>query len=536
MFSSQPNHLKFLTINSVELFLGLLFLPILIVFAFVLITGDISSHDSFFIAIVSIWFAGGIYMSLNGTRFILLLVPAFVLLFSFGWYIITQELVKLLQLEFTNLNFEKAHIVLSIIVCLVIYSVVSPQVDRAYAITNSNTPNFDDEWYELMDFARENTSEDAIFNSWWDFGHFFAAIGERGVTFDGASQATPASYWVGHWLMQTDEETAVDVLRMLSCSGNDGYDYVNSLFENRAEGVFAFNLINDLLGLNIDEKREFLQNYSYYSFSETEIDSLLNLVHCEEPNQMLAITSGDMISKAGVWAHWGSWNFTRKYVHAFRNEQTVDEMTEILDISRDEVQTMVDELTEIDRQVRVLNLNRNNLENHWLAPYPSYLEPFSCNLDDGVVVNCNGQFVINLTNMSNISVEGQIIQDLGVSRVIIPNMFEYSITELNNNQELDIVLVPNPQQGSVQILAAQYPLGASMFTRLYYFNGLGTNRFENIKEVNTQTAGKVVMWDVNFNETVSNLPFDISDLIQINESVLNVTEISVNGTIDNTSE
>lgn len=323
---------------------------------------------------------------------------------------------------------------------------------------------------------------------------------------------------------------------MLSCSGNDGYDYVNSLFENRAEGVFAFNLINDLLGLTIDEKRELLQNYSYYSFSNTQIDSLLNLVHCEEPNQMLAITSGDMISKAGVWAHWGSWNFTRKYVHAFRTEQTVDEMSEILDISRDEIQIMVDELDEIDRQVRVLNLNRNNLENQWLAPYPSYLEPFTCNLDGGAIVNCNGQFVINLTNMSNISVEGQIIQDLGVSRVIVPNMFEYSISELNNDKELDIVLVPNPQQGSVQILAAQYPLGASMFTRLYYFNGLGTNRFENIKEVNTQTAGKVVLWDVNFNETASNLPFDISDLIQINESVLNVTEIVVNGTSENISE
>ena len=511
---------KSLTVNSAALFLFLLSLPILIALFFALYNREIPSYNAFFVSITLIWFLGAMYMSLNGTRFILLLVPAFALLFSFGWFHFLNVAIKLLQLEFKSIKTEQFRASLSIVTCVIVYLLMSSQIQGAYTITSSSTPNFDDSWYELMEFAQTNTSENAIFNSWWDFGHFFAAIGDRGVTFDGASQATPASYWVGHWLMQNDEEVAVDVLRMLSCSGNNGYEYTNALFNNSASGVHAFNLINDVMGKNKSEKIQYLENYSHFSFTTEHIDTLVNTIHCKEPNQMLAITSGDMISKAGVWAHWGSWNFTRKYIHSNYNILSVEEMAQNLRVNVSEVQLLVKELQEIDRQVKVLNMNRNNLENQWLAPYPSYVDPFQCQYDTSQnqsLVNCNNQLLINLTNQENITTSGEILQGLDVSRVILPSIFGFNEFELNTKEELDLVIILDPQTNSAQILAAQYPLGSSMFTKLYYFNGLGTSRFDELKTVQTQTAGKVSMWNVNFNES-DDLGIDFSEFITINET------------------
>ena len=501
-----------LTTNYAFIFLGILFLPIMVGLLIRILDEDIKASEVFMISLVSIWFAGGFFMSLNGVRFLLILYPAFVLLFIYGFYRMIVELGKLFKLEFKDMSLKNFTFVFSIFSMLILLSMSYPQLDRAYALTNSNIPNFDDGWYELMDFARENTTDGAIISSWWDFGHFFRAVGQRGVYFDGATQQTPAAYWVGNWLLTDNEERAVNIMRMLSCSLNQGFEYIDRVFveemNDESRGVHAFNVVDELVNLNKEEKIDYLENYSRFNFTQQQIDEIMNLVHCDEPRQTLAVASGDMIGKAGVWAHWGLWDPTKKYVLDNYQRLSVEEMSSILEVNSSEIETMVQELRAIDTRAQNLGVSRTDLRNQWLAPYPSYLgNPFECQFVNEVV-NCQDQFIIDLSNQSNISVQGRLTDSLSVSRLIIPTMFGMQIIELNDREELDIVLTPG--EGRAQLLPAQYPLGTSMFTKLYFLQGYDTTQFDMLKQVQTQTASRVFMYDVNFDEIVQDNGFTIN--------------------------
>ncbi|MCH8519854.1 MAG: hypothetical protein LAT82_03820 [Nanoarchaeota archaeon] len=501
-----------LTVNSPFVFLGLLFLPIMIGLLVRILDEDIKASEVFMISLVSIWFAGGFFMSLNGVRFLLILYPAFVLLFVYGFYRICIELAELLKLEFKGMNIQAFVMIFSVVSMFVFLSVSYPQLDRAYALTNSNIPNFDDGWYELMDFTRDNTTHGAIVSSWWDFGHFFRAVGQRGVYFDGATQQTPAAYWVGNWLLTDDEQRAVNIMRMLSCSLNQGFEYIDELFveemNDQSRGVHAFNVVDELVNLNKEEKSQYLENYSRFNFTQEQINEIMNLVHCDEPRQTLAVASGDMIGKAGVWAHWGLWNPTKKYVLDNYQRLSTQEMSTILELNISEIEQMVQELRSIDTRSQNLGVSRTDLRNQWLAPYPSYLgNPFECQFENEIV-NCQNQFIIDLSNESNISVQGRLTDSLSVSRLIIPTMFGMQVIELNDREELDIVLTPG--DGRAQLLPAQYPLGTSMFTKLYFLQGYDTTQFDMLKQVQTQTASRVFMYDVNFDEIEQDNGFSIN--------------------------
>lgn len=221
-----------------------------------------------------------------------------------------------------------------------------------------------------MEFVQENTSQDTIINSWWDFGHFFAAIGQRGVNFDGATQGTPASYWTGNWLLTDDETRAVNILQMLSCSLNQGFEYSESLIEDNTPGVKSFHLIDTLMNMKTkDDMRTYLQEYENHNFSSEEITTLLDLIHCENPRPMNAITSGDMVSKAGVWGHWGSWNATKKYILDNYNQLSIERIANNLNINVEEVERNVEELNAIDQRARNFGVSRNELQNQCLTLY-----------------------------------------------------------------------------------------------------------------------------------------------------------------------
>lgn len=534
-------NLQDLTINYPIVFLGLLFVPILIGLLVKVFDEDIKTSEVFLIAIIAIWFSGGVFMSLNGARFLLLLAPIFVILVTYGLYRLLFEIVELLKLEFKEINVPSTHLVLSVLVALTLFSISTPQIDRGFAMTNSNIPNFDDGWYELMEFIQSNTSEDAIINSWWDFGHFFTAVGQRGVHFDGATQQTPAAYWVGNWLLTDNELRAVNIKRMLSCSLNQGFEFIDEIFveemNDQSRGVHAFNVVDELMNLTRDEKEEYLQDYERFNFTQEQIDEILHLVHCEEPRQILAITSGDMIGKAGVWAHWGLWNPTKKFVLDNYQRQSVEEMSSILEVNESEISRMVQELQSIDTRAQNLGLSRTDLRNQWLAPYPGYLsQPFECQFQNDIV-NCQNQFLINLTNPNNITTQGRLTDGADVSRIIIPTMFGLETYELNQDEGLDILVTPS--NNMAQLLVAQYPLGTSMFTRLYFLQGFGTTNYDLLKTVNTIPASRVTMWDVNFDETNisssddSGFSIDIGDIIfeeqlpQENENIGEVEEIEI---------
>ncbi len=59
---------------------------------------------------------------------------------------------------------------------------------NSYAVSLSQPPVLDDNWWEALNWIRNNTPECAVIATYWDPGHFITGIAHRPVVFDGATQ------------------------------------------------------------------------------------------------------------------------------------------------------------------------------------------------------------------------------------------------------------------------------------------------------------------------------------------------------------
>lgn len=489
------------TANSKLLFLILIFLPVGIGLLLSLFNEN-NENNIFLSILLSIWVAGTIYMSLNGVRFILLLAPAFAIAFGIGMYKICNFINQIISKEIKTDSKFARNIFGYLIIGVIFLVIYIPMFTQANVISKGTTPNFDDAWYEAMYKIENESDEDAIITSWWDFGHFFAAISNRGVTFDGGSQTTPRAHWVGKLLLENDEQKAHDILRMLVCGGNEAHNtMLNFTTGNAADAVKINKIIYSTFGKNTSTTKEIITNNKYYNYTNEQINEIIELLACENPRENFVITSGDMIGKAGVWAHWGSWDFTKKYVHD--NYKKLDSKTISNNIDENEslIIKYIEELKEIDTKANLENIKREDLINSWFAPYPSYVPldrsryEYPCQFTNTTIICENGLEI----DMFNSKVSGQLTQHLTFKTLNYPNnLGELTTLTLNESGEFDIVLTPG--QNGFNSLITQSPLGASLFTKLFYLDGIGTNLFEKFDDKQSATGIRIKTWKTKWNK------------------------------------
>lgn len=82
------------------------------------------------------------------------------------------------------------------------------------ALAENYAPNFyTQQWQKAMSWVRENTSVDAIFAHWWDYGYWVQSIGERATILDGGNAIGYWNYFMGrNVLTGTNERGALDFL------------------------------------------------------------------------------------------------------------------------------------------------------------------------------------------------------------------------------------------------------------------------------------------------------------------------------------
>ncbi|MCA9496881.1 MAG: hypothetical protein KC589_08090, partial [Nanoarchaeota archaeon] len=484
-----------LTANSQELFMVILFLPVALALIMSFINNNTS--DKVFLSILlSMWMAGTIYMSLNGVRFILLLAPAFAVSYGIGLYYISNMINKFFISEFKARDDIKKNLAGFTLVSIVFVVLFIPIYTQANGVSNGTVPNFDDAWYSSMAKIKANSSESAIITSWWDFGHFFITVSDRGATFDGASQATPRSHWVGRLLMENEEEISLDILRMLTCGGNGAYDIMyEKVGKDNSDAVKINKIIYSTFSKDINETREILLNNPYYDFSFGDVDDIMPSLKCEEPVENFVIASEDMVGKAGVWAHWGSWNFTRKYVHDNYKTMSTEEIAAKLDEDVVVISKLVKELKNIEVRVVSENVKRESLLNQWLAPYPSYVPlqgryEYPC-VASNTSLTCQNSIVIDLLNGKVSSGFGDNVK---FNRVVYPSQGnKMAVMEVDESGDMDILLIPGAQ-GTYNVMLMQYPLAGSLFTKLFYLNGFGTEHFVPFDEQNSGTGVNIKVW------------------------------------------
>ncbi|MBI2647233.1 hypothetical protein HYW99_02040, partial [Candidatus Woesearchaeota archaeon] len=156
-------------------------LPIFVRIVIAIYKKDIT-YDFKLSILLSLWIASTIFASIKGIRFTLLMAPAFSVAFGVA---LGKSYVYLSRWFTKELKIHKA-IGSSILIILFLLIYVSP-IRGAIASAGSDIPIVNDAWYNALINIKNDSKEDAIIKSWWDFGHHFKAIADRRVTFDGTT-------------------------------------------------------------------------------------------------------------------------------------------------------------------------------------------------------------------------------------------------------------------------------------------------------------------------------------------------------------
>ncbi|MEK6760716.1 MAG: STT3 domain-containing protein [Nanoarchaeota archaeon] len=62
------------------------------------------------------------------------------------------------------------------------------------------------QWQQAMSWVRENTSEDAVFAHWWDYGYWVQSIGKRATILDGGNMIGYWNHLMGRLVLTGDDE------------------------------------------------------------------------------------------------------------------------------------------------------------------------------------------------------------------------------------------------------------------------------------------------------------------------------------------
>lgn len=323
---------------------------------------------------------------------------------------------------------------------LIIIAVVAyPSVAGAYSISSSVVPGTDDSMYSSLQNIKNTTSANTVITSWWDFGHLFAVVADRPITFDGASQNNPRAYWVGKALFTDNEALSAGILRMLTTSGDKGYLTLENYTKNTGKSVEILDKI-----LPVDKQSAQTIMVNDYKLSSDQAQNVLQYTHPDNPTPHVFITSSDMLGKAAWWSYFGSWNF------------------------------------------------QNNTGQHYIY---SAAQATSQNVTGGVKITAqNGVEVqVNGTN-----IDAWLNYNQGNGDQKIP---PHKLTVVANNQVIknEIVSSDSPisifliiENNSALAIVMNKELENSMFTRLFIFRGSGLTKFK----IASEKPG-VTVWNVS---------------------------------------
>ncbi|MBI1968857.1 hypothetical protein HYS49_03015, partial [Candidatus Woesearchaeota archaeon] len=430
---------------------------------------------------LAMWLIASLYATTKGMRFILQVTPVFSIALGSGLGLIWDYTSRWVGKEL-KLNRLATGVILFLLLSIVLIQPVKSGYSQAF----NSLPSVNDVWYNALTKIKNEAPENVIITSWWDFGHWFKAIANRPVTFDGGTQTSWGAYWVGKSLLTSDERTTVGIVRMLNCGQNNAFDELDAIINDTPKSIA---LLNAIVTVN---KEKALQTLQEEGLTAEQARMVLQYTHCDDPPEDFYITSEDMVGKAGVWGHFGSWDFRKAVMHKetrnLEREEAIGYLTSRFDLSPENAAQTYAEIISTDAD-------------KWISPWPGYLTgPQGCERIAEQEIRCvasvQGGGVaarISLENF-NVTLEG--------NPGMVPDSLVYPTSQGVVEKELDgkkigisLVLIPDEEEYAF-ILTHQLQ-AASMFTKLFYLEGQGLKCFRRFDEVD-QGGFKIITWRVDY--------------------------------------
>ncbi len=404
----------------------------------------------FYCVLFTLWLLVTTYAMTKGVRFI----EDFALPLTLTAGIFVGLLFGFVKGRVTNVSYQK--VIMAVIVIAVAFSPVA----TAYGISSTVVPGTDDSMVTSLQWIGNNTSNNTVITSWWDFGHLFTYEANRPVTFDGSSQNSPRAYWVGKALLTSNETLSVGILRMLASSGDLAPVTLDNYTKNT--GLSA-EILTNTLGVNKTQAMSIMTNQ--YNLTQAQAQTIVQYTHPDNPTPDVLITSSDMVQKAGWWSYFGSWNFTTnngsnyQYLASQMNSTTVNNKTLLIGGNAVVAQANGTNGT----SAGIVNTNAITTNDTTVT-----INEISNELESG-----NGSLVIQPHTLT-------IINNNTVTQKLVSNSSQYSILLINEN-------------GTYIGVAMNKELEGSMFTKLFFEGGAGLTHF---KALNGQPG--VMVWGVTY--------------------------------------
>ena len=514
-----------LKIQDLNIFLALISIPIIIRIIVALWESDRDIDIKYAIFLI-LWFIATTYASTKGIRYTLLLVPAF----AIGFGIALGELYRYASVWIAKgLHVNKYISKITVIVLLIVVLLIPPFIS-AKRTAEQEIPSFNDAWAVSLEKIKEDSKPNAIINSWWDFGHWFKFWADRAVTFDGTTQNTPQAHWIGKTLLTDDEDLAIGILRMLDCSVNEsGFNIIVSQTKDQVE---AIDIMYEVMPLNREDAKKVLIKH----FNEENTEKILKKTHCQPPENYF-ITSDDMVGKSGVWAHFGSWNFDRGLIYnTLKKKEYSDNLDKSVEFLQDRFDYSEEEAENMFYEVQ--SITTSDQANSWIAPWPGYAGTVGCSRNEDILT-CNNGFTINLTSKEAFAQSPQgTLHPKAISfptnEGLIVKEYNESLIKLQNGRSLGFALIKGGD--NYNLLQMDSDLTASMFTRMFYQEGIGLRYFKKFSDEKSVFGGRIIVWKVDWEGKEKNIietpKLEIEEEEESIEAEINETE--TNNT--NTSE
>ncbi|MDP7181042.1 MAG: STT3 domain-containing protein [Candidatus Woesearchaeota archaeon] len=463
----------------------LLFISFLGVLGTVFLKDEKNHREVGYAIFLVIWFFATMYATTKGVRFVMMMVPPFSIAFGIASGQIIKWGSKLCK-QFLNIGKKVTIPLLFILLALS----MSATVGKSYGNTRGDVPIMNDAWYNTLTELKENSNENAIITSWWDYGHHFKYIADRPVTFDGAWQNTPMAHWVGKLLLTDNERESIGILRMLDCGGNQAYEHVEQHINFTPKSIAVVSV---LVRLDKTQARKALEGLS---FNESATNNVLKNTHCTPPEGFL-ITSGDMIGKGGVWGHFGSWNFERSdiwvNVKNMKRSEAVAYMQDKYNYTEDHA---------ISTYNYAQSITSESDANGWIAPWPGFASaPAECNVVNATKMECGNGVVLEGDRAFVPTQQGvQTVRGL----IYLNKQGEWTIRDYEDGLDMGVAILPG-ENGNYQALLANNPQHKSIFTRLFYGQGHGLKYYKHFKTEREITGGLIHTWRVDWEGTETTL-------------------------------
>ena len=353
-----------------------------------------------------------------------------------------------------------------IAIALIVLALVSPTVCGAYITANQVVPGTNDAMWNSMTWINQNTENNTVITSWWDFGYLFEIAADRQVTFDGGSQSGDRAYWLGQAMTTSDLQYSAGVFRMLDSSGTKPQQ---DLYNATGDYGKTTEILKEILPMTAKNASDTLVNK--YHLTNEQAQEVVNGTHPANPRPVTFVASSDMLQKAGWWSYFGDWNFTnqssKNYNYHVPNQQiTVEPGT-------------TGKLSLYNNSGLLVNavIQRGTGNNSTTA----YTEAINTYNNSAIILNGTPYNPLNISHMIVIE-DGYLVKNESVGDVKDAN---YTLFLMGEKNKYTPILMDNK-------------LSNSMFTQLYLLGGANQNIYEMVHMENG-----VSLWKINFNNTVA---------------------------------